>query len=74
MKKKLNYILILLSIIAVFATIWVRDAYGKTSLDQILFHLQVPAKCVSNDIIVIILYECFVKSLVGFILVLLFNV
>lgn len=73
MKKKLNYILILLSIIAVFATIWVRDAYGKASLDQILFHLQVPAEGVSNDIIVIILYECFVKSLVVFILVLLFN-
>lgn len=73
MKNKLNYILILLSIIAIFASIWARDVYGKTSVDQMLFHLQVPFEGSSTELMLITLYECFIKSLIVFILVLLLN-
>lgn len=73
MKKKLNYILICLSIIAIFSTIWTRNVYGKTSIDQILFHLQVPIEGSSTDLAIITIYECFIKSFLIFILLLLIN-
>ena len=74
MKKKMNYVLLLLSIIAIFATIWVREAYGKATLDQIIFHMQVPVEGTTSDITFIIIYECFIKSILVFIGFILLNI
>lgn len=70
MKKKVN-ILLLFDIIAIFTTIFIRHAYGKTPIDQIIFHLQVPIEGTSTDLIPIILLNCVLMPALLFIAILL---
>jgi len=73
MKKKFN-ILLLIDIVAIFATIFVRNSYGKTPIDQIIFHLQVPIEGTSTDLLPIIIFNCILVPLILFIVIILLSI
>lgn len=60
----ISFAIIFISLLILFSTNWVVDTFGLIDLDKLIFHLMVPLKGTSNDMIHSFITNPLLKSVI----------